>query len=57
MAKYSLIQLRTQTKEHLKKIGTKGQTYDEVISQLIKNKIKIRQPDGVHVEPESGRGS
>jgi putative transposon-encoded protein len=41
MTKYSLIQLKIQTKEHLKKIGTKGQTYDEVITQLIRNKIKI----------------
>ena len=53
MTKYSLIQLKIQTKELLKKIGTKGQTYDEVISQLIRNKSKIQPLDGVAVEPEN----
>ena len=57
MTKYSLIQLKIQTKEHLKKIGTKGQTYDEVISQLIRNKSKIQPLDGVSVEPENRSGS
>jgi hypothetical protein len=53
MTKYSLIQLKIQTKEHLKKIGTKGQTYDEVISELIRNKSKNQPLDGVSAEPEN----
>jgi hypothetical protein len=56
MNKHSLVQLRSRTKEQLKSIGSKGQTYDEVISQLIKIKgkslndtsSKSENPEGSH---------
>ncbi len=36
--------LRSQTRERLKKIGRKGESYDEVINQLIQSKMKSVDP-------------
>lgn len=36
MKKHSTILIRGTTREHLKQFGSKGQTYDEIIIELIK---------------------
>ena len=44
MASTTTISLRTDTKEMLRKIGSKGQTYDEVIRELIE-RASIKELD------------
>ncbi len=44
MASTTTISLRKQTKELLRRIGSKGQTYDEVIRELIA-KASIKEHD------------
>ena len=44
MASTTTISLRTETKEMLRRIGSKGQTYDEVIRELIE-RASIKELD------------
>ena len=44
MAGTTTISLRTETRDLLRKIGSKGQTYDEVIRELIE-RASIRELD------------
>lgn len=44
MASTTTISLRQETKELLRKLGSKGQTYDEVIRELIE-KATIKELD------------
>jgi predicted CopG family antitoxin len=44
MASTTTISLRKETKELLRKLGSKGQTYDEVIRELIE-KATIKELD------------
>ena len=40
MQKYTTIRLRKETVEKLKELGKKGETYDEIITKLIKHVFK-----------------
>lgn len=44
MAATTTISLRKETKEMLRKMGSKGQTYDEVIRELIE-RASIKEPE------------
>ena len=44
MASTTTVSLRKETKELLRKLGSKGQTYDEVIRELIE-KASIKELD------------
>ena len=44
MATSTTISLRTETREMLRKLGSKGQTYDEVIRDLIE-RASIKELD------------
>jgi len=44
MADTTTISLRKETKEILRKLGSKGQTYDEVIRELVE-KASIKELD------------
>jgi len=44
MAGTTTISLRTETREMLRKLGSKGQTYDEVIRELIE-RASVRELD------------
>jgi hypothetical protein len=37
------IQVSVETRERLKKLGTKGETYDEIISELARIEIERRR--------------
>jgi hypothetical protein len=43
MAEYSYIRLRRETVEKLKKLGFKGETYDDIINRLIEEVEKKRE--------------
>ncbi len=43
MTSTTTISLRKQTKELLRQIGSKGQTYDEVIRELIEKASRTQQ--------------
>jgi predicted DNA-binding protein len=40
MVEYTNIRLRKETVEKLKKLGFKGETYDEIINRLIEEALK-----------------
>jgi|GraSoiStandDraft_41_1057321.scaffolds.fasta_scaffold3948170_1 hypothetical protein len=48
------ILIENTTKKRLKQLGTKGQTYDEVINQLINNEKKYPLDHGI-VTPATRR--
>jgi hypothetical protein len=41
MVEYTYIRLKKETVEKLKKIGSKNETYDDIINRLIKEVKKI----------------
>jgi hypothetical protein len=43
MAEYSYVRLRRETVEKLKKLGFKGETYDDIINRLIEEVEKKRE--------------
>lgn len=42
MDEYSTIRIKIETRDRLKSMGMKGESYDEIIMKLIKN-IKIKK--------------
>jgi hypothetical protein len=58
MNKHSTILLRSTTREHLKQIGKKGQTYDEIIDNLLRtNKTKKHSLDSRLVALQSSESA
>jgi hypothetical protein len=45
MVEYSYIRLRRKTVEKLKKLGFKGETYDDIINRLIE---EVEKREGRH---------
>jgi hypothetical protein len=38
------LQVKTETRDRLKSIGKKGESYDAIINRLLDNKTKVRTP-------------
>jgi len=43
MVEYTFVRLRRETVEKLKKLGFKGETYDDIINRLIEEVEKCRE--------------
>jgi hypothetical protein len=45
MVEYSYVRLRKETVERLKRLGFKGETYDDIINRLIE---EVKKHEGKH---------
>jgi len=55
LSEVKTIQIKTETKRRLDKLGRKGETYDAIIRKLINSYQKNRIPNSAIIAPLRGR--